>query len=217
MIEVATFEIWLLGSNEAYSSLLSHQLGRNPDYRMRRFGTIPQALASAQDGDQPEVVIFDCGPTPDRAVYQTVQHLRELLPQAAIFLISTKADVSAAVELMRHGATNYLLKDPTTPDRLWQLLTQLRQPPAARPAPKGPLPEAASPLLGEHASMHRVRGLIGKAARTTITVSITGETGTGKELVAQAIHAQSGRAGQPFVAVNMAAIPRELLESELFG
>ena len=217
MIDAATFEIWLLGSNEAYSSLLSHQLGRNPDYRMRRFATIPQALATAQEGDQPEAIIFDCGPTPDGPAYQAVQRLRELLPQAAIFLVSTRSDVSTAVELMRHGATNYLVKDATTPDRLWQLLAQARQQPTARPAPKGPYPEAASPLLGEHASMHRVRELIGKAARTTITVSITGETGTGKELVAQAIHAQSSRASQPFVAVNMAAIPRELLESELFG
>jgi DNA-binding NtrC family response regulator len=65
--------------------------------------------------------------------------------------------------------------------------------------------------------MQQVRELIAKAARTNITVSVSGETGTGKELVAQAIHAQSGRAGQPFVALNMAAIPRELLESELFG
>jgi DNA-binding NtrC family response regulator len=72
-------------------------------------------------------------------------------------------------------------------------------------------------LLGQHASMQQVRELITRAARTTITVSVSGETGTGKELVAQAIHAQSGRAGQPFVALNMAAIPRELLESELFG
>jgi two-component system response regulator AtoC len=189
MIEVATFEIWLLGYDEAYSSLLSHQLGRNPDYRMRRFATIPQALASAQDGDQPEAIIFDGGPTPDGPVYQAVQHLRELLPQTAIFLISTQADVSTAVELMRRGATHYLVKDITTPDQLWQLLTQTRQQPAARLAPKSPCPEASSLLLGEHASMHRVRELIGKAARTSITVSITGETGTGKELVAQAIHA----------------------------
>jgi DNA-binding NtrC family response regulator len=65
--------------------------------------------------------------------------------------------------------------------------------------------------------VQRVRELITKAARTNITVSVSGETGTGKELVAQAIHAQSSRVGKPFVALNMAAIPRELLESELFG
>jgi two-component system response regulator AtoC len=221
MIAAATFEIWLLGYNEAYSNLLSHQLGRNPDYRMRRFSTIALALNSAREGEQPDAIIYDCGPTPDGTVHQAVRHLRELLPQTALFLISTQADISTAVELMRHGASDYLVKDTTTPDRLWRLLMQTcqhqRQPRPTTPTHKGPCPEAASVLLGEHASIQRVRELIGKAARTTITVSITGETGTGKELVAQAIHAQSGRASQPFVAVNMAAIPRELLESELFG
>jgi two-component system response regulator AtoC len=212
-----TLEIWLLGSNEAYGNLLSHQLGRNPDYRLRRFATISLALASTQEGEQPDAIIFDCGPTPDGPVYQAVQQLRRQLPQAAIFLVSTQADISTAVELVRQGATNYLLKDATTPDRLWQLLGEVQQQLLARPAPTLPNPQAAYALLGNHPSMQRVRELIAKAARTTISVSITGETGTGKELVAQAIHAQSGRAGQPFVAVNMAAIPRELLESELFG
>ena len=219
MVVTATFEIWLLGHNEAYSSLLNQHLGRNPDYRLRRFATVPRALASAQEGERPEAIIFDCGPAPDGAAHQAVRQLRELLPQTAIFIVSSQADISTAVDLMRHGASNYLVKDATAPDRLWQLLAQTCQlRPTPLPSPhKVPCPEAASVLLGEHASMQRVRELIGKAARTTITVSITGETGTGKELVAQAIHAQSVRAGQPFVAVNMAAIPRELLESELFG
>ena len=221
MITNAIFELWLLGDNEAYSSLLSYQLGRNPDYQLRRFTTTALALAHAQAEESPEAIIFDCGPKPDLAVFRAVQQLREQFPQAAIFLISSQADVSTAVELMRHGATNYLVKDPTTPDRLWQLLGQLRQQPHAPTQParaaKPTCPQAANRLLGEHASILHVRELVGKAARTTITVSITGETGTGKELVAEAIHQQSERAGQPFVAVNMAAIPRELLESELFG
>jgi two-component system response regulator AtoC len=217
MIAAVAFEIWLLGNNEAYSNLLSHQLGRNPDYRLRRFATIPLALASAQEGEPPEAIIYDCGPAPDGAVYRAVRQLRDLLPRTAIFLLSSQADVSTAVELMRHGASDYLVKDNSTPDRLWQLLVQTCQARPPQAAAKGICPEASSLLLGEHVSIQRVRALIGKAARTTITVSITGETGTGKELVAQAIHAQSSRAGQPFVAVNMAAIPRELLESELFG
>ena len=65
MVVTATFEIWLLGHNEAYSSLLNQHLGRNPDYRLRRFATVPRALASAQEGERPEAIIFDCGPAPD--------------------------------------------------------------------------------------------------------------------------------------------------------
>ncbi len=212
-----TLGIWLLGANEAYTSLLSYHLERNPDHRLQRFASPALVLAQIQTDTPPNALIYDCGPAPDVAVFRTVQRLREQLPQAAIYLVSSQADVSTAVECMRHGASNYLLKDASTPDRLWQLLGQLHQaPPPARPS-RPPCPQAARRLLGEHASMHRVRELVGKAARTTITVSITGETGTGKELVAQAIHAQSERASQPFVAVNMAAIPRELIESELFG
>jgi two-component system response regulator AtoC len=166
MIAAATFEIWLLGYNEAYSSLLSHQLGRNPDYRLRRFSTIPLALASAQEGEQPEAIIYDCGPTPDGAVHRAVRQLRELLPQTALFLVSSQSDVSTAVELMRHGASDYLVKDATTPDRLWQLLSQTCQPRTATTqlTHKGMCPNAAS-LLGEHASMQRVRELISKASR----------------------------------------------------
>ncbi|RZK22884.1 MAG: sigma-54-dependent Fis family transcriptional regulator [Hymenobacter sp.] len=211
-------ELWLLGTTEAYGNLLSHHLGRNPDYQLRRFMTVPLALVSIKAGATPKALVVDCGPAPTAPLYQAVRQLREQLAGAAIFVLSSQADISTVVEVMRHGATDYLLKDPTTLDRLWQLVGRLPWQLPAEPPRQPPGPQAAvSLLLGEHPCVQRVRELVSKAARTSITVSITGETGTGKELVAQAIHAQSERAACPFVAVNMAAIPRELLESELFG
>ncbi|MGI4887065.1 MAG: sigma 54-interacting transcriptional regulator [Janthinobacterium lividum] len=112
-----------------------------------------------------------------------------------------------AVALLRLGAHDYLVKDASTGERLWTLLgrvrqqvrlrrenEQLRQQLDARSAGAG------SPILGTHPTMLRLQELISKAARTIITVSVSGETGTGKELVAQAIHARSERAGRPFRA-----------------
>ena len=219
MLTLATFKIWLIESDAAYGNLLHHQLSRNPDYALRRFSTGAAALESLQAGQQPGALVFDCDAVPDGPAHELVRQLRRQLPALPLYVISSQADVRMAISFVRSGATDFLVKDAATPEQLWQLLAQARPQATGRTTAKSAAEPAspASQLLGEHASMQRVRELITKAARTAITVSVTGETGTGKELVAQAIHAQSARAGKPFVAVNMAAIPRELLESELFG
>ena len=220
MVSVLPFKIFVVEDNEWYGELLAHRLGQNPSHSVQRFTTAKACLE--QLSEQPDFITLDYS-LPDAKGEQLLSQIRERLPGTEVLVISGQEDVSTAVSMLRQGAYDYLVKDDNTLDRLWNIVgkveqqarlrrenTQLRQQVGARYG-------AAQALLGEHASMQQGRTLIAKAARTTFTVSVSGETGTGKEVVAKAIHFQSDRAGQPFVAVNMAAIPRELIESELFG
>ncbi|OGX81980.1 regulator [Hymenobacter lapidarius] len=214
------FKIFVVEDNKWYGELLLHRLGQNPDYSVHRFTTARACLD--QLGEQPDLITLDYS-LPDSKGEQVLRQIRERLPATEVIVISGQEDVTTAVSMLRQGAYDYLVKDENTLDRLWNIVgkvseqaslrrenNRLRQQIGARYSP-------GQAILGEHASVQQVHSLIAKAARTTITVSVSGETGTGKELVAKAIHFQSGRANQPFVAVNMAAIPRELVESELFG
>jgi DNA-binding NtrC family response regulator len=220
MVPVLPFKIFVVEDNEWYGELLAHRLGLNPSHSVYRFTTAKACLE--QLGEQPDFITLDYS-LPDAKGEQLLSQIRERLPSTEVLVISGQEDISTAVSMLRQGAYDYLVKDENTLDRLWNIVgkveqqaslrrenTQLRQQVGARYG-------AAQALLGEHVSMQQVRTLITKAARTTITVSVSGETGTGKEVVAKAIHFQSDRATLPFVAVNMAAIPRELVESELFG
>jgi DNA-binding NtrC family response regulator len=209
------YHIWLIGPDSHYTMRLCHRLSLNPDYLVRRFTTIALALAHRSAATAaPNALILDSDGQ-EGLPQRLLRKLRERLPAARFFVVADAANPEEEADLLSQGISQYIVKDLQGPERLWQALADARQPAAA---PAVATPEAPPGiLLGQHASMQQVHELITKAARTNITVSISGETGTGKELVAQAIHAQSARAGQPFVAINMAAIPRELLESELFG
>jgi two-component system response regulator AtoC len=216
------FIIWLIGPDSYYITRLCHRLSLNPDYRVRRFTTVAAALAARPTPGMPppNALVLDSDDAAHALPRRLVPKLRERLPQAPFFVLADQTDTVFEAELLQQGVTEYIIKDAGSPERLWQAIAKARtpRPTAAAPAAPTPTPPAErSPLLGEHATMQRVRDLITKAARTSITVSVSGETGTGKELVAQAIHQQSARASRSFVAINMAAIPRELLESELFG
>ena len=208
------YHIWLIAPDSHYVTRLCHRLSLNPDYIVRRFPTVAQALAHRPAA--PNVLILDSD-GPEGLPRRIVRKLHERLPAARCYVLAGEPSLEAEGELRALGISGYLAKDADSPERLWQDLARARQQPAPAPTPPAAAGPPAGQLLGKHASMQQVRGLITKAARTSITVSVSGETGTGKELVAQAIHAESARARQPFVALNMAAIPRELLESELFG
>jgi DNA-binding NtrC family response regulator len=208
------YHIWLIGPDSHYMMRLCHRLSLNPDYLVRRFTTIALALAHRSAATAaPNALVLDSDGE-EGLPQRLLRKLRERLPAARCFVLTEQADPAEEADLLSQGVSQCIIKDLQGPERLWQALADARLPAPAAPAS---VVAPGGMLLGQHASMQQVRELITKAARTNITVSVSGETGTGKELVAQAIHAQSARAGQPFVAINMAAIPRELLESELFG
>ncbi|MGA0919826.1 MAG: sigma-54-dependent transcriptional regulator [Gemmatimonadaceae bacterium] len=147
-----------------------------------------------------------------------LEQLRAHFPDLPVIMMSGRAGLADAVQAAKLGAVNFLEK-PLSPEGLLLALTNALELRQARRERSALRLEAGlgGDLVGESSAMQRVRGEIARVAATDARVLITGESGTGKELVAAAIHAQSGRRDKPFVRVNCAAIPRDLVESEMFG
>ncbi len=152
---------------------------------------------------------------------EVIGRAREITPDIEAIVLTGKGSTDTAIAALRHGAFDYLLK----PCKLVEIQSLLQ-----RVADKRDLThrcqalkmrlvrfEGDDQMVGQHRSMQRVRALIEKVSPTSSTVLIVGETGTGKELVARAVHNQSDRADAPFVAINCGALPENLIESELFG
>jgi DNA-binding NtrC family response regulator len=188
-------------------------------YRPRLAETGAAALREAA-ALHPDAVLSDIR-LPDMSgeeVYRRLVAERGALPA---FFMTAFGEVAQAVRLVRAGARDYLTK-PVDVDRLMQALAAAlaatpTAPPAAPPAKGERGAESAPPPLGVSAAMRAVEATLRKAARVDVPVVLTGETGVGKEVAARFLHAVSPRAAHPFVAVNCAAIPRELAESTLFG
>jgi len=170
------------------------------------------------DGTFVDLVITDLK-MPKISGIDLIRHIRENYRDTAVMMITGYATVESAVEAVKSGAEEYVAK-PFTDGELCaavrRVLDKLRQrrEAATKPAQK---PEFAYGLIGESQPMQKVFAAIRKASSTLATVLITGESGSGKELVARAIHYSSARASAPFVPVNCGGIPESLLESELFG
>jgi two-component system nitrogen regulation response regulator GlnG len=165
---------------------------------------------------RPDAVLLDLG-LKDLPGLDVVEQMRQLDPLLPVILIAADATTETAIEAMKRGAFDYLLK-PLDLQQLRAVIGRAldlnRVLPAAR---EDDPPDAAERFVGRSAAMQEVYKAIGRVAPQDVTVLVLGESGTGKELVARALHQHSNRAGRPFLALNCAAIPEALLESELFG
>lgn len=214
------FKIFILDDDVWYSELLEYHLSLNPDYELKKFHSAEKLFASLHES--PDVVTVDYS-LPDKNGGEVLKKLKERNPDAQVIIISGQEDIATAVNLLKQGAYDYIVKDEDTPERLWNTINKIRETASLREEINflreeiGQKYDFSNVIIGNSPAIKKVFTLMDKAAKTNITVSINGETGTGKELVAKAIHYNSQRKKQPYVAVNVAAIPKELIESELFG
>lgn len=188
------------------------------DHRVVVVGTGEEAVSLLQH-ESFDVVISDII-MPGIDGIEVLRRARVLAPRAAVILITAYATVETAVEALRRGAADYLLKPFRLEDlrvRVARLVASGAQAPGRRARSGWPERAGESSLVGRSAAIQAVRQRIERVGPTGSDILITGETGTGKELVARAVHAVSRRSEHPFIAVNCAAIPEALFESTLFG
>jgi len=178
-------------------------------------GAAGVALAVQAD---PDVVLLDLMMPGAMDGMATLQSLREKLPDLPIIMMSGRAGLGDAVRATQLGAHNFLEK-PLTPEVVLLNISSALELRRARRETQALRAELglSGEMIGSSAAMHRLRELIARVAPTDSRVLVSGESGTGKELVAAAIHTGSARRDRPFVRVNCAALPRDLVESEMFG
>jgi two-component system, NtrC family, response regulator AtoC len=214
------FKIFIVEDDKWYGGLLHHYLSQNPDYDVTLIGSGKECLAQLHR--KPDLVTIDFG-LPDMNGEELYSKIKQAHPNLPVIIISAQEKITTAVNLLKMGAEDYLIKDENTQQLLWRAIIRLREKQSLHheiselKAELKTKYDYSHSIIGNSPALQSVFRLIDKAAGSLINVSVSGETGTGKELVAKAIHYNSARSGQPFVAVNMAAIPKDLVESELFG
>jgi DNA-binding NtrC family response regulator len=217
---MSDFSIFIVEDDPIYGMILERHLGLNPDYDVRLFSNGQDLLKNLYRN--PSVVSLDYS-LPDYTGGELLKKVKQYNPEIQVVIVSGQEDIATAVSLLKEGAYDYLVKEDNTRQRLWNTILKIRENVNFKKQIEilqdevGRKFEFDKTILGQSQAVIKLYSLIEKASRSAITVSITGDTGTGKELVAKAVHYASSRRKMPFVAVNMAAIPKELLESELFG
>jgi two-component system nitrogen regulation response regulator NtrX len=186
-------------------------------YEVRDAADGSTGLARAAES-MPDVVLLDLMMPGELDGLGTLARLRETAPDVPVIMMSGKAGLSDAVKATKLGAFNFLEK-PLSPEGVLLALASALELRRVRREARSLREDLglAGEMIGASPAMDRVREMIARVAPTDARVLVTGESGTGKELVASAIHAQSARRDRPFIRVNCAAIPRDLVESEMFG
>ena len=213
-------KIYILEDDRWYGAILEHHLSNNPNYQVLKFETERDFFNAMYE--VPDVVTLDYS-LKEMDGGQVLQKIKEISPTTEVIIISGQRDVATAVQLLKAGSFDYIVKDDDTIERLLNVMLHLqeikylqKEVDYLKIALKDKFNYANS-IIGQSDAIFKVHSLIEKASKTNITVSVNGQSGTGKEMVAKAIHYHSKRHQYPFITFNVASFPSDLLEAELFG
>lgn len=203
-----------------YAKVLKRQLSQNESYTIEIFETGKDCLDHLSS--KPDVITLDYT-LPDMNGAEVLREIKKIAPETHVIVISGQEDINTAVTLLKEGAYDYIAKGPDTRERLENIIKNIHESDQLRKE-NTYLRDVVKRkydfkkiIQGNSREIEQVFELMEKAVKTNISVSITGETGTGKELIAKGIHFNSTRKDNPFIPVNISAIPETLIESELFG
>jgi two-component system nitrogen regulation response regulator GlnG len=207
--------VLIADDDRSIRTVLTQALGRS-GYQVRSTGNAATLWRWVEDGEG-DLVITDVV-MPDENGLDLIPRIRKLRPDLRVIVMSAQSTLMTAVKATQRGAFEYLPKPFDLQELLAVVARALAVPaPAIMTAPEPRDGDERLPLIGRSPAMQEIYRTIARLTTTDLTVMINGESGTGKELVARALHDYGKRRSGPFVAINMAAIPRELIESELFG
>jgi len=204
--------VWIIDDDRSIRWVFEKALTRE-GIAFKTFAAAPEAMAAIA-ATPPQVVVSDIR-MPGASGLELLQTLKQRYPQLPVIIMTAYSDLDSAVAAFHGGAFEYLAK-PFDVDHAVELIRRAMHQ-GLRGDDETESDKAAPEILGQAASMQEVFRAIGRLSQSQAIVLITGESGTGKELVARALHRHSPRAAKPFIAINTAAIPKDLLESELFG
>ena len=213
------YKIFVVEDNILYAQILKKQL-TDDGYYTKLFHNGRDFLASLDE--KPDVVTLDYT-LPDMTGYDVLKKIQRRMPGTNVIIISAQENITTAIDLMKNGAYDYIMKAPDTREKLSNIIKNIREKDTLQKENillKDAVKEKfnfRNLIKGNSREIDHVFELMDKAVQTQISVSISGATGTGKELVAKGIHYNSKRGNKPFIAVNVSAIPEGLIESELFG
>lgn len=214
-----SYRIFIVEDNKLYAQVLKKHLTDN-QYQVKIFYNGRDCIQSLEE--QPDVITLDYT-LPDMTGQEVLKEIQKKSPASSVIIISAQESINTAIGLMKNGAYDYIMKAPDTRERLTNVIRNIYNADLLKQENvllKNAIQDHYSfrkLMKGSSKEIDHIFDLMGKATQANISVSISGETGTGKELVAKGIHYNSPRSNKPFVAVNVSAIPEGLVESELFG
>lgn len=204
--------IWILDDDKSIRWVFEKALART-DLEFKTFSSVPEAL-NALNREQPQVIVSDIR-MPNGSGLDFLAEVKQKYPDIPVIIMTAYSDLESAVAAFQGGAFEYLAK-PFDVDQAIDIIRRAVDE-SMRQAVESVTIEETPEIIGQAPAMQEVFRAIGRLSRSHATVLINGESGSGKELVASALHRHSPRAEKPFIAINTAAIPKDLLESELFG